>query len=168
MVLIIFKELSQERHIIPYSLHDGPSTLAEDEQKLLDTALTAAGAAYAPFSQFHVGCAVQMQNGDIMTGNNQENPAYPSSLCAERTILYYAGSQGRSQDVRKLAIRAYSPLKHVGNPVTPCGACRQVMLETERLAGEPLVVLMQGADGKILRLEGVAASLLPFGFDIAF
>lgn len=160
--------MSQERHIIPYTVHDSPESLSDDERKLLETAFFAAKGAYAPFSQFFVGCAVQMQNGEVMTGNNQENPAYPSSLCAERTILYYAGSQGRTPEVRKLAIRAFSQTKHVGSPVTPCGACRQVMLETERLAGQPLVVLMQGADGKILRLEGVAASLLPFGFDIAF
>lgn len=142
--------------------------LIDEERALLEQAYVAADGAYAPFSNFHVGCAVLMDDGEVMTGNNQENPAYPSSLCAERTVLYFAGAHGKTPHVRKLAIRAKSPLKHIGSPVTPCGACRQVMLETERIAGQALVVLMQGEDGKILRIEGVAKSLLPFGFDIAF
>lgn len=109
-----------------------------------------------------------MADGETMTGNNQENPAFPSSLCAERTVLYYAGAHGKTTQVRKIAIRATSLDKLIQSPVTPCGACRQVMLETERQAATDLIVLMQGAEGNILRLKGVAKSLLPFGFDIAF
>lgn len=161
-------DLGQNTHYIPFEVFDSPRDLAPDERALLVTALQACDGAYAPFSHFQVGCAVLLADGSVMTGNNQENPAFPSSLCAERTVLYYAGAHGQSPHVRKLAVRARSLDKHIGSPVTPCGACRQVMLETERQANTELVVLMQGADGKILRVVGVAKSLLPFGFDIAF
>jgi cytidine deaminase len=155
-------------HHIPFEVFDSADGLAEDERALLATALSACDGAYAPYSHFQVGCAVLFVDGSVMTGNNQENPAFPSSLCAERTVLYYAGAHGHTAQVRKLAVRARSLDKHIGSPVTPCGACRQVMLETERQAETDLVVLMQGVDGKILRVVGVAKSLLPFGFDIAF
>lgn len=157
------------QHSIQYELFNDLSELEDEgERKLLQDALGACAGAYVPFSRFQVGCAVEMAGGEVMTGNNQENPAYPSSLCAERTVLYYAGAHGHSKNVRKIAIRARSLDKHIGSPVTPCGACRQVMLETERQANTDLVVLMQGEDGKILRVIGVGKSLLPFGFDIDF
>lgn len=159
--------MSQEYHIT-YQLLDSPQGLPEDEVALLEVAMQASARAYAPYSNFHVGCAVALEGGEIYTGNNQENPAFPSSLCAERTVLYYVGSQGKGAKIRKIAIRAQSPSKLIAGPVTPCGACRQVMLEYERLAGTPTVVLMQGREGKVLRLTGIAASLLPFGFDIEF
>jgi cytidine deaminase len=159
--------LNQEYHIA-FELLDDSSTLAQDEIALLNAAMEASAGAYAPFSNFHVGCAVALADGEVVTGNNQENPAFPSSLCAERTVLYYLGSQGKGGSLRKIAIRADSPGKLIAAPVTPCGACRQVMLEYERLSGQPLVVLMQGKEGKVLRVTGIAASLLPFGFDIEF
>jgi cytidine deaminase len=159
--------LSQEYHI-SYQLLESALGLPEDEAALLETALQASTRAYAPYSHFYVGCAVELEGGEVYTGNNQENPAYPSSLCAERTALYYVGSQGKGSKIRKIAIRAQSNSKRINGPVTPCGACRQVMLEYERLAGVPVVILMQGMEGKVLRLTGVASSLLPFAFDIEF
>jgi cytidine deaminase len=153
---------------ITFELLDDATSLAADEQALLQAAMKASANAYAPFSHFQVGCAVSLGNGEVMTGNNQENPAYPSSLCAERTVLYYIGSQGKASSIRKIAIRAQSNLKPVKSPVTPCGACRQVMLEYEKLAGTNIVVLMQGKEGKVLRVVGVGRSLLPFGFGIDF
>jgi cytidine deaminase len=159
--------LDQHYHIA-FQLLDDATGLPDDEVALLDAAMAASAAAYAPYSNFHVGCAVALEGGEVFTGNNQENPAFPSSLCAERTVLYYVGSQGKGNQLRKIAIRAESPEHLIASPVTPCGACRQVMLEYERLSGQPIVVLMQGKEGKVLRVTGVAASLLPFGFDIEF
>jgi cytidine deaminase len=159
--------LNQDYHIA-FQVLDTAAELSADEGALLASALEASTRAYAPFSQFHVGCAVALDGGEVYLGNNQENPAFPSSLCAERTALYYIGAQGKGDVIRKIAIRATSPLKLISSPVTPCGACRQVMLEYERLSGQPIVVLMQGQTGKILRLSGVATALLPFGFDIEF
>ncbi len=159
--------MNQDYHIA-FQLWDDPTGLLPDEVALLDQALEASKAAYAPFSNFHVGCAVALEGGEVYLGNNQENPAFPSSMCAERTALYFIGAQSKGDIVRKIAIRATSPQKLIASPVTPCGACRQVMLEYERLSGQPIIVLMQGATGKVLRLSGVATALLPFGFDIDF
>lgn len=153
---------------IEYTMYDAREELAADEKALLEAAWEATGDAYAPYSKFQVGCAVALADGSIVTGNNQENRAYPSGLCAERTALFYIGSQGRAQDIRKLAVRARSGEKPLTKPAMPCGACRQVMLEYEELAKSPLVVLMQGEHGKILRVEGVGQSLLPFPFDADF
>ena len=161
------KSVSQEINIA-FELLDDASSLPADEQSLLEAALEASKGAYVPYSHFQVGCAVALASGEVMTGNNQENPAFPSSLCAERTVLYYIGSQQKGDQLRKIAIRADSLDKPILSPVTPCGACRQVMLEYERQSGQPLVILMQGKAGQILKLKGVAASLLPFGFDIEF
>lgn len=138
------------------------------EAGLLGAALKACDLAYAPYSHFQVGAALLIGAGEIITGNNQENQAYPSGLCAERTALFYAGSQGKGSELRAIAIRAKSVKVSVNRPGTPCGACRQVMLEYERLAGRDLVILMQGETGPVLRLEGVAKCLLPFAFDIEF
>lgn len=153
---------------IPFTRHADASTLAEDEQALLDAALKATDKAYVPYSHFHVGCALLLDDGEVILGNNQENVAFPSSLCAERTALYFCGSQGKAGKIRKIAIRARSEKKEIDRPVTPCGACRQVMLEYERIAQEDVVVLMQGASGEVLRVDGVAKTLLPFSFDIEF
>ncbi len=153
---------------LSYGWIEDASALDPDEQALLTQALDACSLAYAPYSHFHVGCAVGLADGHVVTGNNQENQAFPSGICAERTALFYAGSQGHSAHVRKIAIRARSAKVAVNRPGTPCGACRQVMLEYERLAGQDLVVLMQGESGPVLRLVGVAKTLLPFAFDIEF
>jgi cytidine deaminase len=153
---------------LPYQWIEDSASLAADEQALLDSALSACDKAYAPYSHFHVGCALGLEGGEVITGNNQENQAFPSGLCAERTALFYAGSQGKGGQLRKLAIRARSEKLSVNRPGTPCGGCRQVMLEYERMAGQDLVILMQGETGPVLRLEGVAKTLLPFAFDIEF
>lgn len=150
---------------IPYRLYDSISELEPDEQELMQKAWDATDDAYAPYSRFHVGCAVALVDGEIFTGNNQENRAYPSGLCAERTVLFYIGGLGKGKDVRKVAIRARSQEFELDKPAMPCGACRQVMLEYEELAEAHLVVLMQGESGKILRVEGVSTALLPFPFD---
>jgi cytidine deaminase len=157
------------QHInIAFEVHDSADSLPADEQQLLSEALEASEGAYVPYSHFKVGCAVALEGGEVMSGNNQENPAFPSSLCAERTVLYYVGAKGKGSLIRKIGIRAQSTDKLIASPVTPCGACRQVMLEYERLSGQPLIVLMQGKEGKVLKVKGVAAALLPFGFDIDF
>lgn len=163
------RTIMQEGNLtIRYITFDNRSELEPDEKELLEAAWDATEQAYAPYSNFQVGCAVALVDGSIVTGNNQENRAYPSGLCAERTALFYIGSQGRGKDVRKLAVRARSGEKPLTKPAMPCGSCRQVMMEYEELAEAHLVVLMQGEQGKILRVEGVGQSLLPFPFDADF
>ena len=142
--------------------------LAKDEQELLTAALAASEKAYAPYSRFRVGCALGMEEGEHVLANNQENAAYPSGMCAERVALYHAGAMGINKGIRKIAVRGDSMDKLISQPVTPCGACRQAMLEYERMAGTDFIVLMQGKTGQVLRVKGVARSLIPFGFDIDF
>lgn len=153
---------------IHYELFDQASQLAADEAALLAAALEATKNAYAPFSNFLVGCALQLADGSIITGNNQENLAFPSGICAERTALFYAGSLGKGNQIIKLAVRAHTENKTINVPVMPCGACRQVMVEYENLTGQPMIILSQGVEGQIMRLEGVKQTLLPMSFDIKF
>lgn len=142
--------------------------LVAEEQELLTEAMEAAKLAYAPYSQFHVGCAVRLADGSIHLGNNQENRAYPSGLCAERTVFFHLGAIGKGKEVRKVAIRAYGERVHLSQPVTPCGSCRQVMLEYEEMAQTDFVVLMMGESGDILRTTGIKKTLMPFSFEADF
>ena len=135
---------------------------------LLAQALEATTHAYAPHSRFHVGCALLMADGAVVVGNNQENIAYPSGLCAERVAFFHAGATGKGDQIRKVAIRASSQRKSINSPAMPCGACRQVMVEYEQMNAEPFVLLSQGETGEILRLLGVQQNLLPLHFDVDF
>lgn len=131
-------------------------------RRLYEAAFEAAGRAYAPYSGFQVGAALLLANGEIVTGSNQENIAYPSGLCAERTALFYAGARYPDVAVRVLAVAAVK--EGVRQPgVSPCGACRQVMVEAETRAGAPIRILLCGRDSATL-FEGVSA-LLPYCFD---
>lgn len=138
--------------------------LLPEDKKLLETAKEAAEAAYAPYSHFHVGAAVLLANGKIITGNNQENAAYPSSLCAERVALFTASAQFPDTAVKSIAITAKSALTEIDSPVTPCGACRQVMIEFEKLSKNHIKVLMQGQKGNIL-ISSSVEKLIPLSFD---
>ena len=160
--------LEQKTIEISYNVLLDASELAEDEAALLTAALKATDTAYAPFSHFRVGCAVLLKDGSIHLGNNEENKAFPSGICAERTALFQVGALGKGDQIRKIAIRARSDRADISEPVMPCGACRQVMVEYEAMGDEPFVVLTQGNSGQIIRMEGVRQSLLPLSFDVDF
>lgn len=133
------------------------------DRELVTAARIAATRAYAPYSHFHVGAAVRLDNGEIITGANQENAASPSGLCAERTALFYAGANHPDRAVRTIAVAARDTAgREVAAPISPCGACRQVMLEYEKLAGAPVRVILTGRD-EILILPSVR-SLVPLAF----
>lgn len=137
--------------------------LPEESRKLVDAALEATQRSYAPYSHFYVGAAVLLDNGVIVTGNNQENVAFPSGLCAERTALFYANAQYPEVPVKALAIVARdSAGKVTQTPISPCGACRQVMLETENRFGKPMQVLLASAE-EVIVVER-ASALLPLAF----
>ena len=133
-----------------------------EDRALLQAAEKALENAYAPFSKFQVGAAVRLSDGSIITGNNQENAAFPSGLCAERTALFYAHARYPQLKVEAVAITAATEGVLMAEPVYPCGACRQVMLESEKRAGKPVKVIM-GSRGKVQIVEGVE-SLLPLSF----
>lgn len=136
--------------------------LPPDDQKLINEAKKIVNSAYAPYSNFHVGAAVLLENGEIITGTNQENSAYPSGLCAERVALFYANSHFPDVAVKAIAICAFNKGDFRKVPTSPCGSCRQVMLETETRFDNPIRVLLYGTD-KILVLNN-AKSLLPLNF----
>ncbi len=140
------------------------SELPEDEQSLISLAREASENAYAPYSGFRVGAAVLLADGTLVKGNNQENVAYPSGLCAERTALFWAGANYPGVAVKKLAIYAYSLDFEVVDPVYPCGACRQVMSEYERLSSGPIRILMSAAGGKVHAVNGLI-NILPVAFN---
>lgn len=118
---------------------------------------------YAPYSKFHVGAAARLANGVIVRGNNIENAAYPSGLCAERVTLFAAQAQYPDVPVEALAITARSEITEVTEPVAPCGACRQVMVETEQRSGRPMRIICQGHTGPVFVFDGIE-TLMPFIF----
>lgn len=142
------------------------SELNEEDRALIDQAKEATKTSYSPYSSFKVGAALRLNNGVVVTGSNQENAAYPSGTCAERTALFYAGAQYPDQPAECLAIAAYSNNEFIDTPIAPCGACRQVMLETEQRFKQSMRILLY-SDEEIYELSS-ASSLLPiqFGKDI--
>ncbi|HBL74044.1 MAG: hypothetical protein A2W90_12615 [Bacteroidetes bacterium GWF2_42_66] len=135
--------------------------LDENSQKLLMLARQTASNAYAPYSGFKVGAAVEMANGELVAGSNQENMAYPSGLCAERVALFAAGSRFPDVPMKSIAVTAVNKDGKIPAIAAPCGACRQVMLESEVRAGQKIRIILDGQS--ITVLEGVD-SLLPFSF----
>lgn len=155
--------MKKQKIEIPYEVFSIDELNAEDQQ-LMNAAREATRRSYAPYSHFHVGAAVLLENGVIVTGTNQENVASPSGLCAERTTLFYANSQYPDQKVKALAIAACHADKGIPHaPITPCGACRQMMLETENRYGFPIRILLCG-EREVYVIKSTK-DLLPFSFD---
>ncbi|MDO4715922.1 MAG: cytidine deaminase [Bacteroidales bacterium] len=136
--------------------------LSTEDQALIEHAKEVALGAYAPYSRFHVGAAAQLDNGEVVVGSNQENAAFPSSLCAERTALFSAGARYPTAAVTTLAVAAYTEGNWLKQPISPCGACRQVLLGSELRGKRPMRVLLYGSEAVFI-LER-AADLLPFSF----
>lgn len=155
--------MRKEHFICPYTLYESLDELEPRDAELMRLAHEATKRSYAPYSKFYVGAAVRLVNGEIVTGNNIENAAYPSGLCAERVALFAAQAQYPDVAVVALAITARSESKTIDEPVAPCGSCRQVMVETEQRSKQPLRVLCQGEIGPIMVFEGIE-SLMPFIF----
>lgn len=137
--------------------------LSVADQTLMTAAMEATERSYAPYSHFSVGAAALLANGTVVTGTNQENAAYPSGLCAERTTLFYANSQYPDQPVTTLAIAARTERDFIPTPIPPCGACRQVILETEKRYDHPIRILLYGKEC-IYEIHGIG-DLLPLSFD---
>ncbi len=136
--------------------------LPDADRELIDKAKEATQTAYAPFSEFCVGAAVRLSDGTIVTGSNQENAAFPSGLCAERTALFYANARYPDKSVAALAVAAYARGAFLKAPIPPCGACRQVILGVEERYGCPVRILLFGEEGTYV-VDSVKA-LLPLQF----
>ena len=136
--------------------------LTSAQAQLLNAAKEATTHAYAPYSNFQVGAAVLLDNGEVVTGSNQENAAFPSGLCAERVALFSAHHLYPEAKVKAIAVAATDHKKALKNPIMPCGACVQVMSESITRGGEPFEVLLQG-EKNILHIPS-ALDLIPFRF----
>lgn len=157
---------TEELKITVYT-YTSVTDLPEESRRLVDLAREATQKAWAPYSKFKVGAALELENGEIVTGNNQENIAFPSGLCAERVALFYAGSQYPGVAVRRIALAAYTEGTFISNPVFPCGDCRQVMLEHQNRVKKPVEVIMYG-ENEIKVVKSVRDLLpLPFDYNLA-
>ena len=136
--------------------------LSVDERELVEAAIKATDNSYAKYSHFHVGAALRLADGSIVIGANQENAAFPSGLCAERSAIFAAQSQKPHEAITMLAIAARNSNGLMPDPISPCGACRQVMLEMEDRYQRPLEVLLYGTRG-IYRVQSVK-DLMPLIF----
>ena len=140
------------------------SQLSDEDRLLIEQAKQACERSYAPYSKFSVGAAVLLENGEIVQGNNQENAAYPAGICAERCALFYANAIYPKVPVKVMAISAKKEDgKFTEYPITPCGVCRQVLLESEHRYGVPLRLLLYGENS--IYVLSSASSLLPLRFD---
>lgn len=148
---------------IAYKEYASVDELPSQDRLLADAAIEAVALAYAPYSNFNVGAAVMFEDGEIVKGANQENAAYPSGLCAERTALFYASASRPDKAMTAIAIAAGQNGKLCESPATPCGACRQVMAQYQTKSGKAMSVLLVGAT-KVWKFEKVD-DLLPLIFD---
>lgn len=155
--------MTEEKLTIDYLHFSGIEELPADDRDLAEAAVNAMKASYAPYSRFNVGAAVRLEDGTVVTGANQENAAFPSGLCAERTALFSAGASYPRKAVVEIAVAGGAGMTLNAEPVPPCGACRQVMMETQVRAGRNMSILLVGADSvyKFSRVQ----DLMPFSFE---
>lgn len=152
-----------EQFHFSYRIFPSIAALSATDQMLVEQATKAMQNAYAPYSEFKVGASVLLKSGAVIHGNNQENIAYPSGLCAERVALFYAGAAHPNEPILKICIVAEGDLTSSDSYVSPCGPCRQVMLESEGRQEDVIEVILVQKTGKVLLLDTVQ-NLLPFGF----
>jgi cytidine deaminase len=146
-----------------FTEYDSQAELSEEDSGLISEARGIMKQAYAPYSQFHVGAAVLLEDGTVVKGNNQENASYPIGLCAERVAIFSAGANYPDKKIKAIAISARSDHFDVNKPVTPCGACRQAIAEYEHRHKNKIRMIMSGESGKILIAESIG-NFLPYQF----
>ena len=149
---------------IEYLEYDSIDALKNEEIDLIKVAEDNLQNAYAPYSKFKVSAVCMLEDGTIVKGTNQENGAYPSGLCAERVAAFSAKSQFPDKKVTKIVIITEDTTL---TPVSPCGACRQVLVEYELAQNQPIELVVKSGNSKVWKFESVA-SILPFAFDGEF
>ena len=147
-----------------FMVFDNLEELSKDDKTLFSEAKKARNNAYAPYSNFQVGAALLLDNNKIVLGNNQENAAYPSGMCAERVAIWNASSQYPNNKILKIFITAKSSQKVVTEPVAPCGACRQTIAEYELNQDANIEIFFMGETGRIIKSNSLK-DLLPLAFD---
>lgn len=155
-----------KKHILEtvVEVYASEKELSPQDQKLIKKAKKALKKSYSPYSNFKVGAAILLENGKMMSGSNQENASYPLCLCAERVTIAAADSVYPKVPIVAMAITAKSPTQTISDPVAPCGACRQVIFETEMKHQTPMRLILQGEKGKVYIING-GKDLLPLSFD---
>lgn len=150
-----------EQFRFPYQ-HTYKAQLPKDIQRLIEHAEDATQKAYAPYSNFKVGAAVLLEDGKILIGSNHENASYPAGVCAERAALSALDMNDKTHGVKAIAVTYKTQDEH-GKPISPCGICRQTILEVQQWQQTPVAIYMCSPDGQVIALEN-AAFLLPFSF----
>lgn len=150
-----------------FTIFDNLNELSAEIQDLMNQAIEVRKKAYAPYSKFKVGAALLLDNGKVILGSNQENAAYPSGLCAERTAIFYAGSAYPEAKILKMAITAASDINQTTAPIPPCGSCRQSIAEYEIKQDTPIEIYFMGEIGEIYKSSSLK-NLLPLMFDKKF
>lgn len=149
------------------TIYDSLKELNTVDNDLIHSAIEAREKAYAPYSNFNVGAAVLLENGEVVIGNNQENASYPSGLCAERVAVFHAGAKFPGIKINTIAISAASKNYTVTSPAAPCGNCRQALSEYEFKQQQPIKVLLMGETGEIIQCNSIE-DILPLGFNSTF
>lgn len=155
--------MKEKEIIIRYQEYDKDDVLSADDSLLIKEANIALKTSYAPYSEFHVGAAILLDDGEVVRGSNQENSAYPSGLCAERVALFHAKATYPHKAILAIAITGCSDNFKADDPITPCGSCRQVIAETESRQNNKIRIIMSGKGGCTKIVEGID-SLLPMKF----
>ena len=152
---------------IPFEVYADPSELSETDRRLLEQATAQLAHAYAPYSRFKVGAALLLGNGELITGNNVENAAYPMCLCAEQTAIGAAASRYPDVPILALAVTVEAAGLVISEPAGPCGACRQIISEAEDRHGQAISIIMRGSTGPVFKMRS-AKDLLPVSFSGVF
>lgn len=155
--------MSDKEIKITFKEYKSLEELDKEDKELAQAAISAMQGSYAPYSHFNVGAAVRISNGDIVKGANQENAAFPSGLCAERTAMFAAGASHPDKAMTSIALAGGVMGRICATPATPCGACRQVMAQYQAKSGQKMSVIMVGKD-KIWKFHSVD-DILPLIFD---
>ena len=153
----------EKQIIIKYSEFDSWKELADSEIKMVEKAHSMCEQAYAPYSHFQVGATLLLSNGEIVSGNNQENIAYPSGLCAERVALFFAGANFPTEKVESIVVVAKGDLVSFDKLLSPCGSCRQVLMESEMRQNKNIRVVLVSQNGRTTVFNSIL-DLLPFAF----
>lgn len=150
-----------------FAVYSSAAELPQEIQDLMQQAVAIRKNAYAPYSRFRVGAALQLDNGKIVLGSNQENAAYPSGLCAERVAIFQSGALYPEAKILKLAVTAASDTNPTLSPIPPCGACRQSISEYEFKQDTPIEIYFMGESGEVYKSDSIS-NLLPLSFDKKF
>ena len=155
--------MKKEEYNFQFDVYASGEELAEADASLLKAARKVTESAYAPYSHFHVGAVARMNDGSLVTGTNQENASYPVGICAERVLLASASMLHTGVGIDTMAISYHNKEGDSSKPVSPCGMCRQVLLEYEERTGQHIRLIMSGMEGNVIVLER-ASQLLPLSF----